>query len=331
MRRFGGTLGKEGWKQSVPKQNAQSVKKPTIAELRSELAGRIAAHTPSAGPNETAVSALTLFRLTSPTACYLTSVEPSVSIFVQGKKRIDIGGEEHLCDGTSFLVASIDLPIRSQVIEASEAVPQLAMRLLFDMQVVREVVSRDDLPEVKGSTERHGLAVGKSTVGLLSAAERLIDLLDTPEDIPFLQHLIEREIIYRILRTPQGERLREIATSGNLSQRTAKAITWLSEHYDKPLRMEELADIARMGVSTLHHQFRALTAMSPLQFQKQLRLRAARERMLNDGLDATSAAYEVGYESVSQFNREYSRFFGQPPLRDIKALRDSQQVGIDAA
>jgi AraC-like DNA-binding protein len=255
-----------------------------------------------------------------------------VSIFVQGKKQINIGGEEHLCDGTSFLVASVDLPIRSQVIEASEAVPQLAIRLLFDMQVVREVVSRDDLPaERETSSQRRGLAVGESTVGLLSAALRLVDLLDTPEDIPFLHHLIEREIIYRILRTPQGDRLRAIATSGNLSQRTAKAIAWLSENYGKPLRMEELAGIARMGVSTLHHQFRALTAMSPLQFQKQLRLRAARDRMLKDGIDATSAAYEVGYESVSQFNREYSRFFGQPPIRDVKAHRDSKVVAIGAA
>jgi len=316
----------------VPKHASESaVKKPTVAELRSELAARVVAHTPSPGQNGTELPALTLFRMTSPTACYLTSVEPSISIFVQGKKRIDIGGEEHLCDGTSFLIASLDLPIRSQIIEASEALPQLAMRLLLDMQMVREVVSRDDLPEVASSRRPSGLAVGKSTVGLLSASLRLIDLLDTPEDIPFLQHLIEREIIYRILRTPQGQRLREIATSGNLSQRTAKAITWLSENFDKPLHMEALANIARMGVSTLHHQFRSLTSMSPLQFQKQLRLRAARERMLKDGLDASSAAYEVGYESVSQFNREYSRFFGQPPLRDIKALREANFMTTDAA
>jgi len=316
----------------VPKHASESaVKKPTVAELRSELAARIVAHTPSPGQNPSAIPAVTLFRMTAPSACYLTSVEPSVSIFVQGKKRIDIGGEEHLCDGTSFLVASLDLPIRSQIIEASEAGPQLAMRILLNMQMVREVVSRDDLPEVERRSGRSGLAVGKSTAGLLSASLRLVDLLDTPEDIPFLQDLIEREMIYRILRTPQGQRLREIATSGNLSQRTAKAITWLSENYDKPLRMEALAEMARMGVSTLHHQFRALTSMSPLQFQKHLRLRAARERMLNDGLDATSAAYEVGYESVSQFNREYSRFFGRPPLRDIKALREANFVTKDAA
>ena len=143
--------------------------------------------------------------------------------------------------------------------------------------------------------------------------------------------MIQREIVYRILRTPQGERLRAIATTGDLSHRTARAIAWLRANYAKPLRIEELAEAARMGVSTLHHQFRALTAMSPLQYQKQLRLQTARQRMLMDGLDATSAAYEVGYESVSQFTREYSRLFGQPPMRDIKSLRDGKVVPINAA
>jgi len=303
----------------------------TLAKMRVELAGKIAAHAKSVGENPTEVPDLTLFRQTAPTACFLTSVEPSITFFIQGKKKIDIGGVEYPCDETSFLVASIDVPVQSQIIEASEAIPQLSMRLRLDMQTVREVVSTEDLPQSDGPAERRGLAMGRTTAGMLNAAARLIDLLDTPEDIPFLEHLIERELIYRILRTPQGERLRAIATSGNLSQRTAKAIAWLSANYAKPLHMEELAEIARMGVSTLHHQFRALTAMSPLQFQKQLRLQIARERMLRDGLDATSAAYEVGYESVSQFNREYSRFFGQPPMRDVKASRENKVVAINAS
>jgi AraC-like DNA-binding protein len=205
------------------------------------------------------------------------------------------------------------------------------MNLRLDMPIVREVLSREDLPEPVTSGQRHGLAVGVTSAGLLAACSRLIDLLDAPEDIPFLSHLIHREILYRILRTPQGERLRAIATAGDLSYRTARAIAWLRANYAKPLRMDELATIARMGVSTLHHQFRSLTAMSPLQYQKQLRLQSARERMLMDGMDATSAAYEVGYESVSQFNREYSRLFGQPPMRDVKNLRDSKVVAINAA
>jgi len=127
--------------------------------------------------------------------------------------------------------------------------------------------------------------------------------------------------VYRLLRGPQGERLRAIATLGDQSHRTSKAIAWLRANFAKPLRVEELAAVARMGISTLHHHFRALTAMSPLQYQKQLRLVAARERMLINGLDAATAAFEVGYESASQFNREYKRFFGQPPMRDIQARR----------
>ena len=140
-------------------------------------------------------------------------------------------------------------------------------------------------------------------------------------EIPFLSGLIQREIIYRVLRSPQGHHLRAIATLGEQSHRTAKAVSWLRINYAKPLRVEDLAAMAQMGVSTLHHHFRSLTAMSPIQYQKQLRLHVARERMLNDGLDAASAAFEVGYESASQFNREYSRLFGQPPMRDVKARR----------
>jgi AraC-like DNA-binding protein len=199
------------------------------------------------------------------------------------------------------------------------------------MPTVREVLSREDLPEPETSVPSRGLAVGETTSGLLGACVRLIELLDTPADIPFLSHLIQREIVYRILRTPQGERLRAIATRGDLGHRTARAITWLRANYAKPLRMEDLAATARIGVSTLHHQFHALTGMSPLQYQKQLRLQTARQRMLIDGIDATSAAYEVGYESVSQFSREYSRLFGQPPMRDIKALREGKAVEINAA
>jgi AraC-like DNA-binding protein len=158
-----------------------------------------------------------------------------------------------------------------------------------------------------------------------------VDLLDTPQDIPFLSGLIQREIIYRILQSAEGARLRAIATLGEQSHRTAKAIAWIRANYAKPLRVEDLADIAGMGVSTLHHHFRGLTAMSPLQYQKQIRLQAARGRMLMDGLDAASAAFEVGYESASQFNREYSRFFGQPPMRDIRTLRSPGAPHLESA
>ena len=199
------------------------------------------------------------------------------------------------------------------------------------MAVVREILMHEDLLESSSAAKTSGLAVGVTSIELLEVCSRLIDLLSRPQDIPFMSGLIQREIIYRLLCSPQGQRLRSIATRGNLSNRTARAITWLKENYSKPLRVDELANIARVGVSTLHHQFRALTAMSPLQYQKTLRLHAARKLMLVGSVDATSAAYEVGYESVSQFNREYSRLFGQPPMRDVKSLRDNKVVALDAA
>lgn len=303
----------------------------SVVEMRKELARRIAHHAPAHGEYPTAIPGLILFRRTTPTPCYRATYEPSLSVFAQGRKHVNLGGTEYLCDGTSFLLSSIDVPVESQIVEASEKVPLLSMFLRLDMPTVREVLSRDDLPEPAPSSGRRGLAVGQTTPGLLDTCIRLIDLLDTPEDIPFLSHLIQREIVYRILRTPQAVRLRAIATRGDLSQRTARVIAWLRANYAKPLRMEELAGVARMGVSTLHHQFRALTAMSPLQYQKQLRLQTARQRMLMDGMDATSVAYEVGYESVSQFSREYSRLFGQPPMRDVRALRDGKAVAMSAA
>jgi AraC-like DNA-binding protein len=295
---------------------------PAVIEMRQALARRIAAITGRPGEHRTAIPGLSLYYRTAPTPCFRASYEPGLSIFVQGRKRIILGGTEYLCDGSSFLLSSIDVPAQSQIIEASQKTPLLSMFLRLDLPTVRDVLSRDDIPENKGVSNRPGLAVGETTIGLLNASIRLLELLDTPEDIPFLGHLIQREILYRILRTPQAGRLRAIATNGDLSQRTARAIAWLRANFAKPLHMEELASTARMGVSTLHHQFRALTTMSPLQYQKQIRLQTARQRMLMDGLDATTAAFEVGYESVSQFSREYSRFFGQPPIRDIKALRD---------
>jgi len=292
-----------------------------VIVMRKDLAAKIAAHAPLLGENPTPVPGMSLYRRAAPTACVLATYEPSFTVFAQGRKRINLGGTVYLCDETSFLVSSIDVPAESQILEASQKLPLLSMFFRLDMPTVREIISREELPEPVTTVRGRGIAVGKTTPALLGACIRLIDLLDAPEDVSFLGQLILREIVYRVLRSPQGARLRAIATTGDLSHRTARAIAWLRANYAKPLRIDELAEVARMGVSTLHHQFRGLTAMSPLQYQKQLRLQTARQRMLIDGLDATSAAYEVGYESVSQFNREYSRFFGQPPMRDVKSLR----------
>jgi AraC-like DNA-binding protein len=290
-------------------------------ELRTELARRIASFI---GPSEkliTAIPGLLLSRRTAPTAPASATYEPSLAVVAQGRKQAILGGTTFIFDQSRYLLTSLDLPVICNVIEASEAVPYLCFVLKLEIPVVRELLSREEIHAAEAPAVSPAMATGKTTAELLDACCRLVNLLNTPQDIPFLGGLIQREIIYRILRGPEGARLRAIATLGDQSHRTAKAVAWIRENYATPLRVEDLAQIAGMGLSTLHHHFRALTAMSPLQYQKQLRLQAARGRMLVDGLDAASAAFEVGYESASQFNREYSRLFGQPPMRDIRTLR----------
>jgi AraC-like DNA-binding protein len=254
-----------------------------------------------------------------------------VIVVAQGSKRVDLGQTTFTYNQSRFLLTSIDLPIVSQIVEASEAKPLLALALKIEMPVVRELLSREEVHVRELSPDMPAMVTGEITAELLSACCRLVDLLASPRDIPFLSGLIQREIIYRLLCGPEGARLRAIATSGDQSHRAARAISWIRDNYAKPVRVDDLAEIAGMGVSTLHHHFRVLTHMSPLQYQKQLRLQAARGLMLVDGLDASTVAFEVGYESVSQFNREYSRFFGQPPIRDIKALRGRKLAEKSAA
>jgi AraC-like DNA-binding protein len=302
-------------------KDGHPIENRSLIEIRRELARNIGNRAVAEGDLLTEVPGLRLYRRSSPTACASAAYEPSLVVFVQGQKRINVGKTTHICDGSNFLLTSVDLPVVSQVIAATEKVPLLGLILKFEMPSVREILSQQEFHLRGESADARAMAVGVTSHELLDACTRLVDLLDTPQDIPFLSSLIQREIIYRLLRSPQGKHLRAIATLGEQSHRTAKAVEWLRMNYAKPLRVDQLAAMARMGVSTLHHQFRSLTAMSPLQYQKQLRLHVARERMINEGLDAASAAFEVGYESASQFNREYSRFFGQPPMRDIKARR----------
>jgi AraC-like DNA-binding protein len=269
----------------------------------------------------TEIPGLTLYRRTAPTSPCSATYEPGVIVIAQGRKRAVLGRTTFIYGESRYLLTSVDLPVISQITEATEESPCLAMSLKLEMRVVRELLGREEIQVDEPLSDSSAMVTGEATAEFLGACCRLLSLLDAPQDIPFLSSLIQREIVYRILRGPEGVRLRAIATLGDQSHRTAKAIAWIKANYTKPLRVEDLAEIAGMGVSTLHHHFRSLTAMSPLQYQKQFRLQAARGRMLIDGLDAASAAFEVGYESPSQFNREYSRFFGQPPMRDMRALR----------
>ena len=300
---------------------------PGVVDLAAVLVRKVADHIHVEGPVTTKVPGLRLSRRSEPTECYSAAYEPELVVFVQGEKRINVGGTRYLCDRSNFLLTSIDLPVVSQITKATRGEPFLALSLKLEMPVVREIVSQEEFLTPDDSSGTRGMVVGRTSAELLNVCCRLLDLLDTPQDIPFLSSLIQREILYRLLRSPLGRHLRAIATLGEQSNRTAKAVAWLKTNYAKPLRVEELAQVAQMGVSTFHHQFRSLTAMSPLQFQKRLRLHVARLRMMTEGMDAASAAFEVGYESASQFSREYSRFFGQPPMRDVRANRERQGAG----
>lgn len=298
----------------------------SVVWMRAELARKVASHIRMDGIQATEVSGMSLYRRSAPTACTSAAYEPRLIVFVQGEKRINVGKAICLCDESTFLLTSVDLPVVSQVTKATEKKPILALLLDLEMPLVREILSQQEFHLREESGDARGMAVGVTSAELIGACSRLVDLLDAPRDIPFLSNLIRREVIYRLLRSPQGRHLRAIATLGEQSHRTSKAVEWLRVNFAKPLRVEELAEVARMGVSTLHHQFRSLTAMSPLQYQKQLRLHTARLRMLTEGLDAASAAFEVGYESPSQFSREYSRFFGSAPTKDVARLRQDTRL-----
>jgi AraC-like DNA-binding protein len=294
--------------------------------LRSELARKIEAHIHMQGDQITPVPGLVLFRRTGLTSCYSATYEPSIIVYAQGQKHVNIGGAMYVCDESTLQLTSIDMPVISQVTQASRQKPILAIILKLDMPSVREILSQDEFLSADVCAGTRGMAIGKSTPEILNPCIRLLDLLDTPRDIPFIAGLVQREIVYRLLRSSLGKHLRAIATLGEQSNRTARAVVWLKENFSKPLRVEDLASVAKMSVSTFHQHFRTVTQMSPMQYQKRMRLHMARVRMMTEGLDAATAAFEVGYESASQFNREYRRLFGQPPMRDVKA-RQLVEVG----
>lgn len=269
----------------------------------------------------TTIPNLAFFRRECPTPPVICLVEPSIVLVVQGEKRMWFGGEPFPYDTGHFLITSLDVPANSEVVVASSESPCLGLVLRLDLRLLAELIAQSNLsPPVERSDER-GLGLGTVTSQIFDPFKRLLDLLNEPSSIPILAPLIIREIHYRLLMSDQAARLWQIASVGSQSQRVSKAIDWLKLNYASTLRVDELAERVQMSVSTFHHHFRKLTAMSPLQYQKWLRLNEAKRLMLNDDLDATSAAFRVGYESPSQFSREYSRLFGVSPKRDIVGLR----------
>ncbi|MGI4813597.1 MAG: AraC family transcriptional regulator N-terminal domain-containing protein [Janthinobacterium lividum] len=289
--------------------------------VRAQLARSIARWTHACGKCSTAIPALTLYRRDAPTQPVCGMYEPSIAFIAQGSKRVLLGEESYGYEPQHLLFTSVDLPTVSQVTEASRERPYLSLLLKLDPRAIAQLMIDSDLPPPRGQQASRGIALIDVGPALLNAFQRLLDLLDEPQDIPVLAPLIQREILYRLLIGEQGARLRQIGASGSKSHQIARAIEWLKRNFARPLRIDDLAADVEMSTSTFHHQFRALTAMSPLQFQKQLRLHEARRLMLAELMDSGSAALEVGYESPSQFSREYSRLFGAPPLRDITNLR----------
>ncbi len=285
--------------------------------------GSIARLTEQGELHTTAIPGLSLFRREEPTEPISGMYQPSICMVAQGAKRVQLGDDTYVYDAQHYLITSVHLPTVVQIVEASPEKPYLGLRLTFNLAELAQLMADSQLPPPRSQQSSRGMATGEVTLPLLGAFQRLLDLLDVHEDIPILAPVIQREIIYRLLVGDQGARLRQIAVAGSQSYQIARAIEWLKGNFAQPLRIDDLATQANMSTSTFHHHFRALTAMSPLQYQKTLRLNEARRLMLTERLDAANAAFQVGYESPSQFSREYNRLFGAPPLRDITSLRQT--------
>lgn len=299
-----------------------------IERLREKLRRTVQAHTSEEGMVPSAIEGLHLVRTTAPTQCVSTIYDPSLCVMVQGSKTVWLGDREIIYGPLSYLVSSVHLPVLGQVTEASPEHPHLAVRIDVDPQEVTDLVLRlgDPPPEVACPEISCGLCVAQTDFPMLDAVTRLVELLDAPEDAPILTPLVKREILYRSLIGEMGPRMRKFAAADSQAHRISRVIAVLKDRFTEPLRIRELADQANMSESSLFHSFKQVTRMSPLQFQKKLRLHEARRLMLSEGLEAATASYRVGYESPSHFSREYSRMFGAPPRADVIKLRGEQTM-----
>lgn len=298
--------------------NPESIDKSATLKA---LAASIARWTTSREFLETAIPGLTFYHYDNPTEPGIGLHEPSVCVVAQGAKKIHLEDETFVYDTNNYLLASVHMPTTYQVISATPEEPYLGLLLKFDMRELSQLMIDSNLPSPRNTQIERGMATGEMTLPLLSAIQRLVGLLDEPENIPVLAPILHKEILCRLLVGDQGARLRKIAATGSRCNQVTRTIDWLKGHFSEQLRIEDLAEMANMSPSSFHTHFRAMTSLSPLQYQKHLRLQEARRLMLAEDLDATRAAFEVGYESSSQFSREYSRLFGAPPLRDVVKLR----------
>jgi AraC-like DNA-binding protein len=294
-----------------------------VLALHEELVRLLERRTGWDGRHETAIPALKLYRFSHPTEPAPVLQEPAVYVVVQGRKQLTLGGETYVYDRSRYLAVSVDLPVVGNVFEASPDQPYLCMTLTVDPRELAALIVETGRPAPRDDHDGRALYLSPLRAPLLDGFLRLVRLLDTPEDVPVLAPLILREVNYRLLQSEQFGRLAQMAIGDGRLRRVSGAISWIKEHFAEPLQVEALANRVHMSPSALHQHFKAATAMSPIQYQKRLRLQEARSLLLAGAPSADAVAYEVGYASASQFSREYARLFGQPPRRDAERLRDA--------
>ena len=297
---------------------------------REELVERIAQALPEDGTLDV-FPGFRLARSSQPTEPVRSIYQPAFCFVAQGGKQALLGEEVFRYDPGHYLLYTVDLPLTFQVKQASAERPYLGLRLDLDSSLVASVMMESGIEPKKRDATIKAMAVGATDAELLDAVIRLVRLLDAPETSKVLAPLIIREIVFRLLAGGQGARLSHLLTAGADTRRIAPAIGYLREHFDQPLRMDDIAHEFGMSVSGFHHHFKSVTAMSPLQFQKQLRLQEARRLMLDENLDAASAGYRVGYEDPAYFSREYKKLFDTPPQRDIVRLRSDLKLRASSA
>jgi len=295
----------------------------SITEAVGELAKLIERYADGDGIHATAIPRLFLIRSSHPTEAIHAVQQPAVCFIAQGRKQVMAGTSVLVYDQAQYLVASVDVPIIGQVIQATPAEPYLCLRLDLDPAAIGALMLESKIPAGDSGQPGPGLSLSAVTPALLDAVVRLSRLLGAPRDVPILAPLAEREILYRLLLGDQTTKLRQIAVAESKLQQINRAIGWIKQNFREPFSIDTVASEARMSPSTFHQHFKAVTSMSPLQYQKQMRLQEARRLILSQSHDAATASHTVGYESPSQFNREYRRLFGAPPGRDIARLRNS--------